>query len=246
MVDPAAPVLVPEGDRVDDRVVNSVEDLVVNLVVMPVLNPVDIQWVALPVIAGPAMAVQVGRTTPGVRVQVKLGQADKMDRADKVVSPVSRADIQSGKWSVPNRCQDKRAAAPIRMVVVVPVVVDAIVGVGQTQAEGPAVRAIGNVSRVNFRGKRQRVDLRSNLGPRVSRARRVFRARQVFRGRRVERAHQGHRVSQAPHVIRMLRVRLTLPTPLVHPARPAHPVRRGPLGFPVLHASRDFRVTMAQ
>jgi hypothetical protein len=214
-----------------------------------VLNPVDIQWVALPVIAGPAMAVQVGRTTPGVRVQVKLGQADRADKvewADKVVSPVSRADIQSGKWSVPNRRQDKRAAAPIRMAVVVPVVVDAIVGVGQTQAEGPAVRAIGNVSRVNFRGKRQRVDLRSNLGPRVSRARKVFPVRQVFRGRLVERAHQGHRVSQAPHVIRMRRVRLTLPTPLVHPAHPAHRVRRGPRGHLGLHASRDFRVMMAQ
>jgi len=74
---------------------------------------VDIQWVALPVIAGPVMAVQVGRTTPGVRVQVKLGQAGKADqagqagqadRAGKVVSPVTRAGIQNGKWSVPNRC----------------------------------------------------------------------------------------------------------------------------------------------
>ena len=63
MVVPDARVLVPQGDRVEGRVVNSV------------LTPVVIQWVALPVIAGPVMAVQVGLTTPGVRVQVMLGQA---------------------------------------------------------------------------------------------------------------------------------------------------------------------------
>ena len=44
MVDPVVQVLVPEDDRV------------------------LIQWVALPVIALPVMAVQGGRTTPGVRV----------------------------------------------------------------------------------------------------------------------------------------------------------------------------------
>ena len=221
MVDLAVQVLVPEDDRVEDRV-------------------------ALPVIAAPVMAVQVGRTTPGVRVQVKLGQvgrADKANKADNVVSPVSRAGIPSGKWSVLNPFRGKRAAAPIRMAVVVPVVVDAIVDAGQTLAEGLAVRAIGNVSRVNFRGKRQRVDHRSNLGPRVNRARKVFPVRQVFLGPLGERAHRGHRASQAPRVIRTLRVLPIRRTPPVHPA---HPVRRDPLGLPVLHGSRDFRVTMAQ
>jgi len=219
MVDPAVQVLVPEGDRV------------------------VIQWVALPVIAPPVMAVQVGRTTPGVRVQVKLGQvgrADKANKADNVVSPVSRAGIPSGKWSVLNPFRGKRAAARIRTAVVVPVVVDAIVDAVQTLVEGLAVRAIGNVSRVNFRGKRPRVDHRSNLGPRVSRARKVFPVRQVFRGRLVERAHPGRRVCQAPPVIR------TLLDPRNHPGRPAHPVRRDPLGLPVLRGSRDFPATMAQ
>jgi len=56
MVDPAARVLVPQGDRVAGRVVNSV------------LIPVVMQWVALPVIVGPVMEAQVGRITPGVRV----------------------------------------------------------------------------------------------------------------------------------------------------------------------------------
>ena len=129
------------------------------------------------------------------------------------------------------------------MAVVVPVVVDAIVDAGQTLAEGLAVRAIGNVSRVNFRGKRPRVDHRSNLGPRVNRARKVFPVRQVFLGPLGERAHRGHRASQAPRVIRTLRVLPIRRTPPVHPA---HPVRRDPLGLPVLHGSRDFRVTMAQ
>jgi len=234
-VDPVVQVPVPEDDRVEDRVASSV--------VNPVVNPVVIQWVALPVIVAPVMAVQVGRTTPGVRVQVKLGQVVRADKADKVVSPVSRADIRSGKWSVPSRCQDKRAAAPIRMAVVVPVVVDAIVDAGQTLAEGLAVRAIGNVSRVNFRGKRQRVDHRSNLGPRVNRARKVFPVRQVFLGPLGERAHRGHRASQAPRVIRTLRVLPIRRTPPVHPA---HPVRRDLLGLLVLHGSRDFRVMMAQ
>jgi len=231
MVDLAGQVLVPEGDRV------------------------VIQRVAPPVIAGPVMAVQVGRTTPGVRGQVKLGQvvqagrvvlADQVVRADKVVSPVSRADIPSGKWSVPNRCRGKRAAAPTRMAVVVPGVVDAIVDAGQTLAEGLAVRAIGNVSRVIFRGKRPRVDQRSNLGPRDSRARKVFPVRQVFLGLLVERAHQDHRASQVPRVIRTLRglpIRRIAP---VHPVGPAHPVRRGLLGLPALRGSQDFRVMMAQ
>jgi len=225
MVDPAVQVLVPEGDRV------------------------VIQWVALPVIAPPVMAVQVGRTTPGVRVQVKLGQvgrADKANKADKVVSPVSRADIPSGKWSVPNRYQGKRAAAPTRMAVVVPGVVDAIVDAGQTLAEGLAVRAIGNVSRVNFRGKRPRVDHRSNLGRRDSRARKVFPVRQVFLGLLVERAHRDHRASQVPRVIRTLRGLPFRRIAPVHPVGPAHPVRRGLLGLPAARGSRDFRVMMAQ
>ena len=108
MVAPAARVLVPQGDRVAGRVVNSV------------LIPVVMQWVALPVIVGPVMEAQVGRTTPGVRVQVMLGQAgqagqvvrsDKADRADKVVSPENMAGIPSGKWSVPNPFRGKIAAA---------------------------------------------------------------------------------------------------------------------------------------
>jgi hypothetical protein len=109
MVVPDARVLVPQGDRVEGRVVNSV--------LIPVLIPVVIQWAALPVIAGPVMAVQVGRTTPGVRVQVMLGQAgqvvrsDKADRADKVVSPENMAGIPSGKWSVPNPFRGKTVAA---------------------------------------------------------------------------------------------------------------------------------------
>ena len=111
MVVPDARVLVPQGDRVEGRVVNSV------------LIPGVMQWVALPVIAGPVMAVQVGLTTPGVRVQVMLGQAgqagqagqvvrsDKADRADKVVSPENMAGIPSGKWSVPNPFRGKTVAA---------------------------------------------------------------------------------------------------------------------------------------
>jgi hypothetical protein len=108
MVAPAARVLVPQGDRVAGRVVNSV------------LIPVAMQWVALPVIVGPVMEAQVGRTTPGVRVQVMLGQAgqagqvvrsDKADRADKVVSPENMAGIPSGKWSVPNPFRGKTVAA---------------------------------------------------------------------------------------------------------------------------------------
>jgi hypothetical protein len=108
MVAPAARVLVPQGDRVAGRVVNSV------------LIPVVMQWVALPVIVGPVMEAQVGRTTPGVRVQVMLGQAgqagqvvrsDKADRADKVVSPENMAGIPSGKWSVPNPFRGKTVAA---------------------------------------------------------------------------------------------------------------------------------------
>jgi len=108
MVAPAARVLVPQGDRVAGRVVNSV------------LIPVVMQWVALPVIVGPVMEAQVGRTTPGVRVQVMLGQAgqagqvvrsDKADRADKVVSPENMAGILSGKWSVPNPFRGKTVAA---------------------------------------------------------------------------------------------------------------------------------------
>jgi hypothetical protein len=228
MVDPAAQVLAPEADRV------------------------VIQRVAPPVIAGPVMAVQVGRTTPGVRGQDKVVRAgrvvlaDQVVRADKVVSPVSRADIPSGKWLVPNRYQGKRAAAPTRMAVVVPGVVDAIVDAGQTLAEGLAVRAIGNVSRVNFRGKRPRVDHRSNLGRRDSRARKVFPVRQVFLGLLVERAHRDHRASQVPRVIRTLRGLPFRRIAPVHPVGPAHPVRRGLLGLPALRGSQDFRVMMAQ
>jgi len=115
MVDPAARVLVPQGDRVEGRVVNSV--------LIRVAIPVVMQWVALPVIAGPVMAAQVGRTTPGVRVQGMLGQADRVvrsdkadqvvrsDRADKVVSPANMAGIPSGKWSVPNPFRGKTVAA---------------------------------------------------------------------------------------------------------------------------------------
>jgi len=106
MVDPAARVLVPQGDRVEGRVVNSV--------LIRVVIPVVMQWVALPVIAGPVMAAQVGRTTPGVRVQGMLGQADQVvrsDKADKVVSPESTAGIPSGKWSVPNPFRGKTVAA---------------------------------------------------------------------------------------------------------------------------------------
>ena len=113
MVDPmvvrAARVLVPQDDRVEGRVVNSV--------LIPVLIPVVIQWVALPVIVGPVMEAQVGRTTPGVRVQVMLGQAgqvvrsDRADRADRAVSPENMAGIPSGKWSVPNPFRGKTVAA---------------------------------------------------------------------------------------------------------------------------------------
>jgi hypothetical protein len=76
--------------------------------------------VALPVIVGPVMAAQVGRTTLGVRVQIMLGQAgqagqvvrsDKADKADKVVSPENMAGIPSGKWSVPNPFRGKTVAA---------------------------------------------------------------------------------------------------------------------------------------
>jgi len=158
----------------------------------------------------------------------------------QVVSSVSRAGIPSGKWSVLNPFRGKRAAARIRTAVVVPVVVDAIVDAVQTLVEGLAVRAIGNVSRVNFRGKRPRVYHRSNLGPRVSRARKVFPVRQVFRGRLVERAHQGRRVSRAPHVIR------TLLDPRNHPGRLAHRVLPGPRGHLGPHVSRDFRGMMAR
>ena len=158
MVDPAARVLVPQGDRVEGRVVNSV--------LIRVFIPVVMQWVALPVIAGPVMAVRVGLTTPGVRVQVMLGQAgqagqvvrsDKADKADKVVSPENMAGIPSGKWSVPNPFRGKTAAASIRMAVVDPVVVGAIVDVAQTLAGGLAVRAIGNASPVSFKRKVFRV-----------------------------------------------------------------------------------------
>jgi hypothetical protein len=112
MVAPAARVLVPQGDRVAGRVVKPV--------LITVLTPVVMQSVALPVIVGPVMEAQVGRTTPGVRVQVMLGQADqvvrsdkadKADKADKVVSPANMAGIPSGKWSVPNPFRGKTVAA---------------------------------------------------------------------------------------------------------------------------------------
>ena len=230
-VDPAVKGRDPEGDRVDGLVDGLVGNMAANMVANPVVTP------EAPLASvGPAMAVQVGRTIRGVKAQamvvqvVQVVQVDRICKVGRAALPVNMAGIPSGKWSVLNPFQGKRAAARIRTAVVVPVVVGAIVGGVQTQAEGPAVRAIGNASRVNFRRK-------------------VFPVRQVFRGHLVERAHQGHRVSQAPHVIRMRRVRLTLPTPLVHPAHPAHPahpVRRGPLDLPVLHASRDFRAMMAQ
>jgi len=106
MVVPAARVLVPQDDRVEGRVVNSV--------LIPVLIPVVIQWVALPVIVGPVMEAQVGRITPGVRVQVMLGQAGQVVRsgkADRAVSPENMAGIPSGKWSVPNPFRGKTVAA---------------------------------------------------------------------------------------------------------------------------------------
>jgi hypothetical protein len=134
---------------------------------------------------------------------------------------VNMAGIPSGKWSVLNPFRGKRAAARIRTAVVVPVVVGAIVDGVQTLAVGPAVRAIVNASRVNFRRK-------------------VSQVRQVFRGRLVERAHQGRRVSQAPPVIR------TLLDPRNHPGRLAHRVLPGPRGHLGPHVSRDFPVMMAR
>jgi len=139
----------------------------------------------------------------------------------QVVSPVSRAGIPSGKWSVLNPFQGKRAAARILTAVVVPVDVDAIVDGVQTLAVGPAVRAIGNASRVIFRRK-------------------VSQARQAFLGPPVEPARRGHRVSQVSRVIR------TLLDPRNHPGRLAHRVLPGPRGHLGPHVSRDFRVMMAR
>jgi hypothetical protein len=237
---------------VADQVANLVGNLVGNPLANMAANPVVMSVVmpaAPPASVGPVMAVQVGRTIRGVKAQamvvqvVQVVQVDRICKVGRAALPVNMAGIPSGKWSVLNPFRGKRAAARIRTAVVVPVVVDAIVDAVQTLVEGLAVRAIGNVSRVNFRGKRPRVDHRSNIGPRVNRARKVFPVRQVFLGPLGEPAHRGHRASQAPRVIRTLRVLPIRRTPPVHPA---HPVRRDPLGLPVLHGSRDFRVTMAQ
>ena len=176
---------------------------------------------------GPVMAVQVGRTIRGVKAQAMVDQVVQVDRTCKVCKvgraalPVNTAGIPSGKWSVLNPFQGKRAAARILTAVVVPVDVDAIVDGVQTLAVGPAVRAIGNASRVIFRRK-------------------VSQARQAFLGPPVEPARRGHRVSQVSRVIR------TLPDPRNHPGRLAHPVLPAPQGHLGPQVSRDFRVMMAR
>jgi len=145
MVDRAARVLAREGDRVDGQVVNSVVDPVFNLVAPRASVVLD-------------TAVQGGRTTPGVRAQLKAGQVARVARVarvDQVHQAVLsvKAGIPSGKRLVPNPCRGKTAALPIPTAVVVRVVVDVIVGGGQTLAEGLAAPAIGNASPVNFRRK---------------------------------------------------------------------------------------------
>jgi len=225
MVDPAVKVLDPGGDPVDGLAAHPVANLAANPVVMSVVMP------AAPLAnVGPVMAVQVGRTIRGVKAQatvVQVVQVVQVDRTCKVCKvgraalPVNTAGIPSGKWSVLNPFQDKRAAARILTAVVVPVDVDAIVDGVQTLAVGPAVRAIGNANRVNFRRK-------------------VSQARQAFLGPPVEPARRGHRVSQVSRVIR------TLPDPRNHPGRLAHPVLPAPQGHLGPHVSRDFRVMMAR
>lgn len=222
MVDPAVKGRDPEGDRVADQVGNLVGNPVANMAANPVVMS------AAPLASvGPVMAVQVGRTIRGVKAQamvvqvVQVVQVDRICKVGRAALPVNMAGIPSGKWSVLNPFRGKRAAARIRTAVVVPVVVGAIVDGVQTLAVGPAVRAIGNASRVNFRRK-------------------VSQVRQVFRGRLVERAHQGRRVSQAPPVIR------TLLDPRNHPGRLAHRVLPGPRGHLGPHVSRDFPVMMAR
>lgn len=245
MVDPAVKGRAPEDDRVADQAGNLVGNPVANMAANPVVMSVVTPEAPLASV-GPVMAVQVGRTIRGVKAQAMVDQVVQVDRTCKVCKvgraalPVNTAGIPSGKWSVLNPFQGKRAAARIRTAVVVPVVVGAIVDGVQTLAVGPAVRAIGNASRVNFRRKVQRVEHRSKPGPRVSQVRKVFPVRQVFRGRLVERAHQGRRVSRAPHVIR------TLLDPRNHPGRLAHRVLPGPRGHLGPHVSRDFRGMMAR
>ena len=220
-VDPAVKGRDPEGDRVDGLVGNMAANMVANPVVTPEAPLASV---------GPAMAVQVGRTIRGVKAQATVVQVDQVvqvDRTCKVCKvgraalPVNTAGIPSGKWSVLNPFQGKRAAARILTAVVVPVDVDAIVDGVQTLAVGPAVRAIGNASRVNFRRK-------------------VSQARQAFLGPPVEPARRGHRVSQVSRVIR------TLPDPRNHPGRLAHPVLPAPQGHLGPHVSRDFRVMKAR
>jgi len=152
---------------------------------------------------------------------VQVDRTCKVCKVGRAALPVNTAGIPSGKWSVLNPFQDKRAAARILTAVVVPVDVDAIVDGVQTLAVGPAVRAIGNASRVIFRRK-------------------VSQARQAFLGPPVEPARRGHRVSQVSRVIR------TLPDPRNHPGRLAHPVLPAPQGHPGPHVSRDFRVMKAR
>ena len=223
MVDPAVKGRDPEGDRVADQVGNLEGNPVANMAANPVVMSV-VMPAAPPANVGPVMAVQVGRTIRGVKAQamaVQVVQVDRICKVGRAALPVNMAGIPSGKWSVLNPFQGKRAAARIRTAVVVPVVVGAIVDGVQTLAVGPAVRAIGNASRVNFRRK-------------------VSQVRQVFRGRLVERARQGRRVSQAPPVIR------TLLDPRNHPGRLAHRVLPGPRGHLGPHVSRDFPVMMAR
>jgi hypothetical protein len=233
-VDPAVKGRDPEGDRVDGLVGNMAANMVANPVVTPEAPLASV---------GPAMAVQVGRTIRGVKAQAMVVQVVRMCRvfkAGRAALPVSMAGISSGKWLVLNPFQGKRAAARIRTAVVVPVVVGAIVDGVQTLAVGPAVRAIGNASRVNFRRKVQRVEHRSKPGPRVSQVRKVSQARQAFLGPPVEPAHRGHRVSQASRVI------LTLLDPRNHPGRLAHRVLPGPQAHLGPHVSRDFPVMKAR
>lgn len=156
MVDPPARVLAPEADRVEDRVVDPVVKLV----------PCRAKVVL-------AIAVRGGRATQGDRAQLQVRP---------VALPVSRVCIPSGRQSVLNPCRGKTAVRPIPTAVVVRVVVAAMVGGGQTPAEGLGAQAIENVSRVSFRRK-------------------VSLVRPVFLGRLVERDHLGHRVSQVPRVI---------------------------------------------
>jgi hypothetical protein len=221
MVDPAVKGRDPEDDRVADQAGNLVGNPVANMAANPVVMSVVTPEAPLANV-GPVMAVQVGRIIRGVKAQAMVDQVVQVDRTCKVCKvgraalPVSTAGIPSGKWSDLNLFQGKRAAARILTAVVVPVVVDAIVDGVQTLAVGPAVRAIGNASRVNFRRK-------------------VSQARQAFLGPPVEPARRGHRVSQVSRVIR------TLPDPRNHPGRLAHPVLPAPQGHLGPHVSRDFR-----